>query len=75
MKPGNLIFLESSGPLQAFNGTALHYYYNFIMEGQISGKLWKVKLQENYGRSNCRKIARNALIKSSLNKRGSLSIT
>jgi len=26
MKSGNLNFLETSGPLQACNGTALHFY-------------------------------------------------
>jgi secreted trypsin-like serine protease len=39
MKPGNLNFLEPSGPIQACNGTALPYlyhsvnmYYNWLQE-------------------------------------------
>jgi hypothetical protein len=37
MKSGNLNFLEPSGPLQACNGTALHFYLSFLKnsEGKI----------------------------------------
>jgi len=30
MKPGNLNFLEPSGPLQACNGTTLPFYWSLI---------------------------------------------
>jgi hypothetical protein len=35
MKSGNLNFLEPSGPLQAFNGTALPFYSNQFYENLI----------------------------------------
>ena len=41
MKSGNLNFLEPSGPLQAFNGTALPFYH---------GREGKEDVQEKRGR-------------------------
>jgi len=51
MKSGNLNFLESSGPLQACNGTALHLtrkQQEYLRDGSIDGNLKFDRVEPGY---------------------------